>query len=58
MSQQSGQVQAFIVLGSEMNVIHSGFAKKLGLKTQATNVRAQKIDLSKLDTFEIVIASF
>ena len=34
------------------------YAKRLGLKTQKTNVRAQKIDGSALETFGIVIADF
>ena len=34
------------------------YAKKLGLKTRKTNVGAQKIDGSALETFEMVIADF
>lgn len=34
------------------------YAKKLGFWIQKTNVDAQKIDASSLDTFEIVITSF
>ena len=34
------------------------YVKKLGLKTWKTNVRAQKIDGSTLETFEILIANF
>ena len=34
------------------------YAKKLGLKTQKTNVEAQKIDGSALEIFGIVIADF
>ena len=34
------------------------YAKQLGLRTQKTNVGAQKIDGSSLDTFRIVIAGF
>ena len=34
------------------------FAWKLGLKVQKTNVKAQKIDGSALETFEMVIADF
>lgn len=41
-----------------MNVIQPGFIKKFGLITRDTNIRAQKIDDFKLDTFEMVIASF
>lgn len=41
-----------------MNIIYPDFAKKLGLKTWAINIGAQKIDVSKLDIFRIIIASF
>ena len=34
------------------------YAKKLGLKTRKTNVRAQKIDGSAFETFGMVIADF
>ena len=34
------------------------YAKKLGFQTQRTDVGAQKIDGSSLDTFEMVIADF
>ena len=34
------------------------YAEKLGLKTRKTNVGAQKIDGSALETFEMVIANF
>ena len=34
------------------------YIEKLGLKTQKTNVRAQKIDSSALETFGMVIADF
>ena len=51
-------VQALIDSGSEVNAMHPDFAKKLGLQVLSTNVGAQKIDGSKLDTFGMVIASF
>ena len=34
------------------------YTKRLGLKTWKTNVRAQKIDGSALETFRMVIADF
>ena len=34
------------------------YAEKLGFKTWKTNVRAQKIDGSTLETFGMVIADF
>ena len=44
--------------GSEVNAMSPAYAKKLGLKTRKTNVRAQKIDGSALETFGMVIADF
>ena len=44
--------------GNEVNVISCGYAKKLGFKTWKTNVGAQKIDGSALETFGMVIADF
>ena len=35
-----------------------GYASKLGLKVRPTNVEAQKIDGSTLETFGMVLASF
>ena len=34
------------------------YAKKLGLKTRKTNVKAQKIDGSALEIFGMMIADF
>lgn len=34
------------------------YIKKLGFKTQNTNVRAQKIDDSALKTYEMIILNF
>ena len=42
--------------GSEVNAMSPTYAKRLGLKTQKTNVGAQKIDGSILETFGMVIA--
>ena len=44
--------------GNEMNAMSSAYAKRLGLKTRKTNVGAQKIDGSALETFGMVIADF
>ena len=44
--------------GSEVNAISPAYAKRLGLKTRKTNVGAQKIDGSALETFGMVIADF
>ena len=53
-----GQVKALLNSDSEVNAISPPYVKKLGLKTQKTNVGAQKIDGSVLDTFEMVIVDF
>ena len=44
--------------GSKVNTISLAYAEKLGLKTRKTNVGAQKIDGSTLETFGMVIADF
>ena len=51
-------IRALIDSGSEVNAMTPANAKKLDLRTQKTNVRAQKIDGSSLDMFGIVIAGF
>ena len=52
------EVQALINLGSEVNTMTPAYTAKLGLKVQKTNIGAQKIDSSTLDTFKIVLADF
>ena len=52
------QVQALINLGSEVNAIYLTFAKQLGLPIRPTNVRAQKINGTMLDTYEMVVVAF
>ena len=52
------QVQALLDSGSEINAMTLGYASKLGLKVRPTNVGAQKIDGSTLETFGMVLASF
>ena len=52
------QVQALINLGSEVNTIHLTFAKQLGLLIRPTDVKAQKIDDTILNTYKMVIAAF
>ena len=51
-------IQALINSGSKFNAITPAYAKQLGLQTQKTDVKAQKIDKSSLNTFGMVIASF
>ena len=52
------QVKALLDSGSKINAISPAYIKRLGFKTQKTNVGAQKIDGSVLETFEMVIADF
>ena len=51
-------MQALIDSVSEMNTMHPSFVKQLGLPIRPTNVRAQKIDGTTLDTHGIVVAAF
>ena len=51
-------VQALINLGSEVNTIHPSFVKQLGLLIRPTDVGAQKIDSTTLDTHGIVVTAF
>ena len=44
--------------GSEVNAIYPTFAKELGLSIKSTDVGAQKIDGTTLDTFGMVVAAF
>ena len=55
---QEEHVRALLDSGSEINAINPTFVKKLSLKTRKTNVKAQKIYSSALETFEMVIADF
>ena len=52
------QIRALLNSSNKVNAISPAYIKKLGLKTQKTNIRAQKIDCSALDTFGMVIANF
>ena len=51
-------VQALIDSGSEVNAIHPSFVKQLGLSIRPTDVGAQKIDGTTLDTHGMVVAAF
>ena len=55
---QKGQEQVRTLLNSdsEINAISPAYAKRLGFKTWKTNIGAQKIDGSALETFGMVIA--
>ena len=52
------QVRALLNSGNKINAINPNYAWKLGLKIQKTNVEAQKMDSSALETFRMVIADF
>ena len=52
------QVRALLDSGNKVNIMSLANIKKLGLKTWKTNIGAQKIDGSNLETFGIVIADF
>ena len=52
------QVRASLNSGSKVNAMSPAYAKRLGLKTWKTNVGAQKIDGSILETFGMMIADF
>ena len=44
--------------GSELNAMTPVYASKLGLKVNLTNIGAQIVDGSTLNTFKIVLANF
>ena len=51
-------MSALLDSGSEVNAIHPTFAEKLGLVVQTTNIGAQKIDGTTLETYGMVVAAF
>ena len=51
-------VSALLDSGSEVNAIHPTLVRKLGLPVRPTDVRAQKIDGTMLDTFGMVVTAF
>ena len=55
---QKEQVKALFNSSSKVNAMNLDFARKLGLKVWKTNVGAQKINGSALETFRIIIADF
>ena len=55
---QEEQVKALLDSGSEVNAMNPDYARKLGLKIRRTNIGAQKIDGSALETFGMVIVDF
>ena len=51
-------VRALVDSGSEVNAITPVYAAKLGLQVRRTDIGAQKIDSSTLETFGMVLADF
>ena len=51
-------IQALINSGDKVNAMIPAYAKKLGLRTRKTNIGAQKIDGSSLETYGMIIATF
>ena len=54
----TADVRALIDLGNEVNAMTPAYASKLGLRVRHTDVGAQKIDGSTLQTFGMVLANF
>ena len=51
-------VSAFFDSNSEVNAMHLVFAERLSLVMQTTNVGAQKIDGTTLETYGMMVAAF
>ncbi len=52
------QTEALLDSRSEVNVISQAFVQQLGLKIRKTNIGAQKIDGTTLETYEMVVSAF
>ncbi len=52
------QTEALLDSGSEVNAMSQAFAQQLGLKIHKTNVGAQKIDGTILETYRMVVSTF
>ncbi len=52
------QIEALLDTGSEVNAMSQAFAQQLGLKICKTNVGAQKIEGTTLETYEMVVSIF
>ncbi len=52
------QTKALLDSGSKVNVISQAFAQQLSLKICKTNIRAQKINSTTLETYKIVVSTF
>ena len=51
-------ILALLDLSCEVNVMHPAFAERLGLVVQTTNVGAQKINGTTLETYIMVVVAF
>ena len=51
-------LSAFFDSGSEVNIIHPAFARRLGLVVQTTNVGAPKIDDTTFEIYRMVLIAF
>ena len=51
-------VLALLNSGSKVSAMHPAFAERLGLVVQTTNIGAQKIDGTTLETYGMVVAAF
>ena len=51
-------LSALLNSGSEVNAMHPAFAERLGLVVRTTNVGAQKIDGTTLETYGMMVAVF
>ena len=51
-------MSALLESGSKVNAVHPAFAKELGLSIRLTDIGAQKIDGTTLDTFEMIVIAF
>ncbi len=52
------QTETLLDSGSKVNAMSQTFAQQLGLKIRKTNIGAQKIDGTTLETYEIVVSIF
>ena len=53
-----GPVSALLDSKSEVNAMHPTFAERLGLMVQTTNIDAQKINSTTLETYGMVVTAF
>ncbi len=52
------QTKALLDSRSKVNTMSQAFTQQLGLKIRKTNIRAQKIDGTTLETYKIVVSTF